>query len=145
MTTMMIVEKPSRFGAPKVAFHPTPWQSFKANVYVCRVLIHPKETGGYFAQMLRLPSIISEGETIPAVLENIRQAFREQVLECLYAGHEIPWMDTEIDRPPASIVRHMLVDVQDLEDRDDVHAIEEARQESEPLPYDRLRKDLGLS
>jgi hypothetical protein len=145
MTTMMIVEEPSRFGAPKVAFNPTPWESFGANVYVCRVLICPKEAGGYYAQMLRLPSVSSEGEAISAVVEDIRQVFREQVLECRCAGREIPWMDTEIGRPLESIVQHILVNVQDLEDRDDVSAIEEARQESEPLPYDRLREDLGLS
>jgi hypothetical protein len=143
--TIPIVEEPSRFGASEVPFHPTPWESFGPNVYVCRVLIFPKATGGYYAQMLRLPSITGEGEAIPVAVEGVRQVFREEVLRCRRTGLDIPWVDTEIDRPQGSIVQHILVNVQDLEDREDICAIEEARHETGPLPYDRLRQDLGLS
>ena len=86
MATLPLIEEPSRFGAPKVPFHPTSWETFGENVYICRVLICPKPDGGYSSVAIRLPHLTSEGETISATIETIRKAFREEVLACRRAG-----------------------------------------------------------
>jgi len=145
IATLPLVEEPSRFGTPEMPVHLTSWETFGENVYVCRVLICPKPDGGYSAVALRLPHLTSEGETISAAIKTIREAFRQEVLTCRRAGREIPWRTIEFDRPSGSVVRHVLVNVQDLEDIDDVLAIEEARQSGTQLPYEGLRQELGLS
>jgi predicted RNase H-like HicB family nuclease len=39
-----------------------------------KVLIHPAEEGGYWAEVPALPGCVSEGETLDEVLANIREA-----------------------------------------------------------------------
>jgi predicted RNase H-like HicB family nuclease len=45
-----------------------------------RALIHADETGGYWAEVPALPGCVTQGETIDAVHENLREA-REAWLE----------------------------------------------------------------
>ena len=39
-----------------------------------KVLVHPAEEGGYWAEIPALPGCVSEGDTLDEVLENIREA-----------------------------------------------------------------------
>lgn len=39
-----------------------------------KVLIHPDETGGFWAEVPALPGCVSEGETLEETLANIREA-----------------------------------------------------------------------
>ncbi len=39
-----------------------------------KVLVHPAEEGGYWAEVPALPGCVSEGETLDEVLANIREA-----------------------------------------------------------------------
>jgi predicted RNase H-like HicB family nuclease len=47
-----------------------------------KVIIHPDETGGFWAEVPGLPGCVSEGETLDEVRANIREAF-EGVFEVL--------------------------------------------------------------
>jgi predicted RNase H-like HicB family nuclease len=47
-----------------------------------KVIIHPAEEGGYWAEVPGFPGCVSEGETLEEVRANIREAF-EGVLETL--------------------------------------------------------------
>jgi predicted RNase H-like HicB family nuclease len=38
------------------------------------VVIHQEPTGGYWAEVPALPGCYSQGETVPELLENIREA-----------------------------------------------------------------------
>jgi predicted RNase H-like HicB family nuclease len=38
------------------------------------VVVHPAEEGGYWAEVPALPGCVSEGETLPGTLVNIREA-----------------------------------------------------------------------
>jgi predicted RNase H-like HicB family nuclease len=39
-----------------------------------KVIVHPAEEGGYWAEVPALPGCVSEGETLDEVLANIREA-----------------------------------------------------------------------
>ncbi len=39
-----------------------------------KVLVHPAEEGGYWAEIPALPGCVSEGETLDETLSNIREA-----------------------------------------------------------------------
>ena len=39
-----------------------------------KVLIHPAEEGGFWAEVPGLPGCVSEGEDVPETLSNIREA-----------------------------------------------------------------------
>jgi predicted RNase H-like HicB family nuclease len=43
--------------------------------FVLRVVIHPAEEGGYWAEVPGFPGCVSEGETLEEVRINIREAF----------------------------------------------------------------------
>ena len=47
-----------------------------------KVIIHPDETGGFWAEVPGFPGCVSEGETLDEVRANIREAF-EGVFEVL--------------------------------------------------------------
>jgi len=38
------------------------------------VVVHPAEEGGFWAEIPALPGCVSEGETLPETLANIREA-----------------------------------------------------------------------
>jgi predicted RNase H-like HicB family nuclease len=40
-----------------------------------RVVIHPAEEGGYWAEVPGFPGCVSEGETLEEIRANIREAF----------------------------------------------------------------------
>ena len=104
-------EKPTRFGSPSVVFDVTPWESLGDNVFECRVLLCPEEEGGYTAHALRLPGVVSQGDTIDAALANIKEAFRGAVGVYRETQQQIPWEPITVDRPAGSLERWVLVDV----------------------------------
>ncbi len=79
--------------------------------YECRALICPEAEGGFSAFALRLPGVVSQGETEEEAFANIVEAF-QAVLRCYMddAG-EIPWEDAEIERTKGCKERWILVDV----------------------------------
>jgi predicted RNase H-like HicB family nuclease len=109
-TIPLIKEKPTRFGSPFEIVDATPWEPLGDNVYECRVLLCPEEDGGYVAHALRLPGVVSQGETVEEALDNIRDAFRAAMSVYLESGN-VPWSDLEIDRPAGWIEKWILVDV----------------------------------
>ncbi len=52
-----------------------------------RVLIHPAEEGGYWAEVPALPGCVSEGDTFEEALANIREAAEG-------------WIEVSTDRAP---------------------------------------------
>lgn len=110
-TSPLIEEKSTRFGSPSAVFDVTPWESLGNNVFECRVLLCPEDEGGYSAHALRLPGVVSQGDTVDEAIDNIREAFRGAV--CVYRETEqqIPWEPITVDRPAGSLERWILVDV----------------------------------
>ena len=47
-----------------------------------KVVVHEEEEGGYWAEVPALPGCYSQGETVPELLENVREAIAG-VLEVL--------------------------------------------------------------
>ncbi len=52
-----------------------------------KVLVHPAEEGGYWAEVPALPGCVSEGETFEELLGNIREAAEG-------------WLEVATDRTP---------------------------------------------
>jgi predicted RNase H-like HicB family nuclease len=57
-----------------------------------RVIIHPAETGGYWAEVPALPGCVSEGDTLDDILANIKEAI-EGCLEADVTRTEITAAD----------------------------------------------------
>jgi len=111
-TVLPIEEKPTRFGSPAEALERTGWENFvDANVFECRVLLCPEPEGGYSVHALRLPGVVSQGESIAEALENIKEAFSGAISVYQDDNQEIPWEQITIDRPAGSLERWVLVNV----------------------------------
>jgi predicted RNase H-like HicB family nuclease len=109
---MSVVEESPYRTAPRQQYIEAPvWEELPKNTYECRVLLCPEEDGGYSAQALRLPGVVSQGESVAEALENIADAFRGAVFVYLEESMAIPWTSLEIDRPKGSIERWILVNV----------------------------------
>jgi predicted RNase H-like HicB family nuclease len=52
-----------------------------------KVLVHPAEEGGYWAEVPALPGCVSEGDTFDQVIANIREAAEG-------------WIEVSADRTP---------------------------------------------
>lgn len=87
------------------------WQSFGDRTFECRVLLCPEESGGYSAHAMRLPGVVSQGETEKEALENIADAFRAAVESYIAHGVSIPWTDNPLceERPSGAKERWILV------------------------------------
>jgi predicted RNase H-like HicB family nuclease len=46
-----------------------------SNTFMLRIIIHPAEEGGYWAEVPGFPGGVSEGETLEEMRANIREAF----------------------------------------------------------------------
>ena len=111
-TVPRIEERPTRFGSPTEVLERTDWEKFvDANVFECRVLLCPEPEGGYSAHALRLPGVVSQGDSIAEALENITEAFRGAISVYQEGNQGIPWEQITIDRPARSLERWILVDV----------------------------------
>ena len=53
-----------------------------------KIIIHPAEQGGYWAEVPGFPGCVSEGETIEETRANIREAF-EGVFEVMQDHHNV--------------------------------------------------------
>lgn len=87
------------------------WQPLGDNTYECRVLLCPEPNGGYSAFAMRLPGVVSEGETIEEALGNIADAFQAAVQTYLDSSESIPWSNVELERPNNCMERWILVNV----------------------------------
>ena len=103
----MILE---RCGSTASMIHPE-WTYGRDSTYECRVLLCPEPEGGFSVHAIRLPGVVSEGDSESEALENIADAFRSAFQSYLEGGSEIPWCDEKIDRPESSKERWILVDV----------------------------------
>lgn len=103
-----LLESPDRFGSP-CKIDPT-WRTFD-NAFECRVVLCPEDEGGYSAHALRLPGVVSQGETAAEALDNIREAFAAAIETYRELGKTIPWADVEVERAKGTIERWLLVDV----------------------------------
>lgn len=90
-----------------------PWRHFEEGdrTYECRVLLCPEDAGGYSAIALRLPGVVSQGESPEEAMENISEAFAAAVSVYLEDGTQIPWGEVSVDRPKGCLERWILVDV----------------------------------
>ena len=111
MTTIPLIEEPTRFGSPSKVLDATAWEPLGDNVFECHVLLCPEVEGGYSAHALRLPGVATQGDTIDEALENIKEAFRGAISVYREANEQIPWEGITIDRPAGSLERWILVDV----------------------------------
>ncbi len=73
------------------------WETCTSGTYVCRALLCPEEEGGYSAHSLRLPGVVSQGDTKSEAIRNIAEAFAG-ALETYLAEGSIPWSDVDIER-----------------------------------------------
>lgn len=86
------------------------WE-FPVSAHECRVLLVPESTGGYSAHALRLPGVVSQGETEAKALANVEEAFRGSIAEYRESGVEVPWGDVVVDDvPKGSVEKWLLVD-----------------------------------
>ena len=87
------------------------WQTFGDRTFQCRVLLCPDELGGYSAHAMRLPGVVSQGETEEEALENIADAFTAAVESYLAHSTSIPWADNPVckDKPLGSKERWIVV------------------------------------
>ena len=68
--------------------------------YVCRVWIHRETCGGFSAEVITLPGVVSQGETEEGAIANLREAFKGAIESYLASGTEIPWSnDVPEERP----------------------------------------------
>ncbi len=104
-------EKPTRFGNPARFLDVTAWKTLEDHVFECRTLLCPEAEGGFSAHAIRLPGVVSQGESVDEALKNISEAFQGAISVYLEQGDEIPWTDEEIDRPKGWIERWILVHV----------------------------------
>lgn len=108
---MLIEESPATCGSSKGAFGNIHWKTIQDNVLECRVLLIPEQEGGYSAHCIRLPGVVSEGESLDEAVQNISEAFREAIRCYRGAGESIPWQQIELDRPKGCMERWILVNV----------------------------------
>src|SRR4051812_13874508 len=85
---MATLDCESRFGAD-VVNPECNWQTLN-NTFECRVLLCPEVGGGYSAHAMRLPGVVSEGETEAKALDNIADAFQAAIQTYREAGESIP-------------------------------------------------------
>lgn len=107
----ILEEYPYRTAARQQYIEATAWEPLAESTYECRVLLCPEEDGGYSAHALRLPGVVTQGESVAEALANITDAFRAAISVYREQGGAIPWTNLEIDRPKGSIERWILVDV----------------------------------
>jgi antitoxin HicB len=100
----------NRFGSAATDVKPS-WERFAGNAYECRVLLIPEDEGGYSAHAMRLPGVVSEGETIEEALANVREAFVGAVRAYLDSGREIPWADADVEKSRNVEERWIVVNV----------------------------------
>jgi predicted RNase H-like HicB family nuclease len=100
-----------RRGAEDTHVDPVTWHVFDTTTYECRVLLCPETNGGYSAHALRLPGVVSQGETIEEALRNIEDAFRGAIAVYREENQAIPWERIEIERTIGCEERWILVDV----------------------------------
>ncbi|QEG35395.1 type II toxin-antitoxin system HicB family antitoxin [Bythopirellula goksoeyrii] len=88
------------------------WHYFGDRSYVCHMMITP-EDGGFTAHAIRLPGVVSEGDTVDEAVENIIDAFQATLQSYIESGMDIPWTDPteEVDRPAGATERRILVNV----------------------------------
>lgn len=80
-------------------------------VYQCRAMICPEPEGGYSAFALRLPGVVSQGESIEDAIDNLKEAFAGALEEYLSSGEAIPWKDVIVEGSEGSVERWVAVDV----------------------------------
>ncbi len=107
----IVKEYPCHTAAHQQYIEATCWEQLNENTHECRVLLCPEEEGGYSAHALRLPGVVSQGESVAEALDNISDAFRAALLVYREQDETIPWADLQIDRPKGSIERWILVHV----------------------------------
>lgn len=101
---------PERLGSAKASISCGEWEYLQEKrAYQCRICVCEEAEGGYSAFAIRLPGVVSQGESLEEVLANIEDACREVIAEYLESG-EIPWQDAP-QLPEGSIQRWIVVNV----------------------------------
>jgi len=99
-----------RRGAPYQILPADAWERVGDKTYECRVLLVPEEVGGFSAHALRLPGVVSQGDTVDEAIANITEAFRAAI-QCYLEDGCIPWADAVVERVRGSEERWILVNV----------------------------------
>src|SRR5262245_44980528 len=100
----------TRFGA-EAASPVYSWKELGDRAYECKVLLCPEQGGGFSAHAIRLPGVVSEGETEEEALANIGDAFQAVIQAYIDSSSAIPWQPIVVDRPAGSVERWILVNV----------------------------------
>jgi predicted RNase H-like HicB family nuclease len=100
----------TRFGSDVINLQ-SAWEPLGERTYECRALICPEAEGGFSAHAVRLPGVVSQGETPEEALSNILDAFKEAIQCYLESDGSIPWETITIDRPSGCMERWILVNV----------------------------------
>jgi predicted RNase H-like HicB family nuclease len=75
----------------------------EAGDYVCRVWILAEDCGGFSAEIVSLPGVVSQGETEDEAIANLREAFQGAVEWYLSDRSEIPWSREVPQSRPANV------------------------------------------
>jgi len=70
--------------------------------YVFRIWIHEESCGGFSAEVIELPGVVSQGPTENEAIANLRDAFKGAVESYLESGSAIPWTNDVPDERPAN-------------------------------------------
>jgi predicted RNase H-like HicB family nuclease len=70
----------------------------------------PEADGGFSVIALRLPGVASQGDSLDEAMANITEAFSAAIEIYTAEGRDIPWADVEIEAPPGSFEKRILVD-----------------------------------
>ena len=87
------------------------WKVLGNNVFECRVLLCPEPEGGYSAHALRLPGVVSQGDSVAEALENIKEAFRGAIRTYHEQGLSVPLTPIATERPAGALERWVLVEL----------------------------------
>jgi len=86
------------------------WVALSDRILECRMLITP-EDDGFVVTCLRLPGVVTQGDTIAESIDNMVDAFREAIRCYRDSEMAIPWQDVDIERPSGSVEKWILVNV----------------------------------
>ena len=108
---MNTITAPERMGGTFQPISPK-WQfSDEGRAYACRVLLCPEAEGGFSAHAMRLPGVVSEGDSESEAIENLIDAFESAVRSYLETQMDIPWRDEMPERPVGALERWFIVNV----------------------------------
>ena len=84
-------------------------RDLKDEAFDCRVWIHLEECGGFSAEVVSLPGVVSQGETEGEAVKNLREAFQGAIETYRSHAMRIPWSNEVPEIPPVNVKEKRIV------------------------------------